>query len=159
LARRAAVEKLDASAARTGRPRQGESDCKLLRHTQPLLHPEPRVSVNLRGVSKGLHGGIPNLLGPPSNPNHERFSNGNVLMSARTTARESSMPLPLREDSEGVASTVATMFTLLVILLFIQLTVVEVVPAQEYNAEWATSRAAIDAFERLRLATQLAAVD
>src|SRR6266480_5576475 len=80
-------------------------------------------------------------------------------MSARTTARESSMPLPLREDSEGVASTVATMFTLLVILLFIQLTVVEVVPAQEYNAEWATSRAAIDAFERLRLATQLAAVD
>ena len=69
------------------------------------------------------------------------------------------MPLPLREDSEGVASTVATMFTLLVILLFIQLTVVEVVPAQEYNAEWATSRAAIDAFERLRLATQLAAVD
>ena len=69
------------------------------------------------------------------------------------------MPLPLREDSEGVASTVATMFTLLVILLFIQLTVVGVVPAQEYNAEWATSRAAIDAFERLRLATQLAAVD
>src|SRR5205807_7680247 len=79
-------------------------------------------------------------------------------MSARTTARESSMPLPLREDSEGVASTVATMFTLLVILLFMQLTIVAVVPAQEYNAEWATSRAAIDAFERLRLATQLPAV-
>src|SRR5207249_1260715 len=54
---------------------------------------------------------------------------------------------------------VATMFTLLVILLFMQLTIVAVVPAQEYNAEWATSRAAIDAFERLRLATQLAAVD
>src|SRR5205807_730072 len=72
-------------------------------------------------------------------------------MSARTTARESSMPLPLREDSEGVASTVATMFTLLVILLFMQLTIVAVVPAQEYNAEWATSRAAIDAFEQLRV--------
>src|SRR5436309_10261853 len=79
-------------------------------------------------------------------------------MSARTTARESSMPLPLREDSEGVASTVATMFTLLVILLFIQLTVVAVVPAQEYSADWATSRAALDSFERLRLATQLAIV-
>jgi hypothetical protein len=68
------------------------------------------------------------------------------------------MPLPLRKDSEGVASTVATMFTLLVILMFIQLTVVAVLPAQEYNAEWATSRAALDSFERLRLAMQLAAV-
>src|SRR5207253_10237926 len=79
-------------------------------------------------------------------------------MSARTTARESSMPLPLRHDSEGVASTVATMFTLLVILLFIQLTVVAVIPAQEYNAEWSTSRAALDSFERLRLGMQLAAI-
>src|SRR5467141_881624 len=68
------------------------------------------------------------------------------------------MPLPLRKDSEGVASTVATMFTLLVVLLFLQLTVVAVLPAQEYGAEWATSRAAIDSFERLRLAAQLAVV-
>jgi len=68
------------------------------------------------------------------------------------------MPLPLRKDPEGVASTVATMFTLLVVLLFLQLTVVAVLPAQEYGAEWATSRAAIDSFERLRLAAQLAVV-
>src|SRR5256884_776839 len=79
-------------------------------------------------------------------------------MSARTTARESFMPLPLRKDSEGVASTVATMFTLLVILMFLQLTIVAVLPGQEYSAEWATSRAAIDSFERLRLAAQLAVV-
>ncbi|HKW43496.1 MAG TPA: vWA domain-containing protein, partial [Thermoplasmata archaeon] len=68
------------------------------------------------------------------------------------------MKVTLREDSEGVASTVATMFTLLVVLLFIQLTIVAVLPSQEYNAEWATSRGALDAFERLRLATQLATV-
>src|SRR5437879_13076871 len=68
------------------------------------------------------------------------------------------MPLPLRNDTEGVASTVATMFTLLVVLMFLQLTVVAVLPAQEYSAEWATSRAAIDSFERLRLAEQLAVV-
>ena len=68
------------------------------------------------------------------------------------------MPLPLRNDTEGVASTVATMFTLLVVLMFLQLTVVAVLPAQEYGAEWATSRAAIDSFERLRLAEQLAVV-
>ena len=40
------------------------------------------------------------------------------------------MPLPLRKDSDAVASTVATMFTLLVVLLFLQLTVVAVLPAQ-----------------------------
>src|SRR2546422_1027049 len=34
------------------------------------------------------------------------------------------MTLPLRRDSKGVASTVATMFTLLVILLFLQITLV-----------------------------------
>jgi hypothetical protein len=50
------------------------------------------------------------------------------------------------------------MFTLLVVLLFLQLTVVAVLPAQEYSAEWATSRAALDSFERLRLAAQLAVV-
>src|SRR5882762_1831439 len=68
------------------------------------------------------------------------------------------MTLPLRRDSKGVASTVATMFTLLVILLVLQLTLVAALPSQEYNAEWATSRAAIDSFEKLRLATQLAVV-
>src|SRR5467141_1352010 len=57
------------------------------------------------------------------------------------------MTLPLRRDSKGVASTVATMFTLVAAL-----------PSQEYNAEWTTSRAAIDSFEKLRLATQLAVV-
>src|SRR5437773_12518669 len=80
-------------------------------------------------------------------------------MSARTTARESSMPLPLREDSVGVASTVATMFTLLVILLFMQLTIFAAVPAQVYNAEWATSRAAIDALAPLPPPTPPAALD
>src|SRR6267378_1654516 len=68
------------------------------------------------------------------------------------------MTLPLRRDSKGVASTVATMFTLLVILLFLQITLVAALPSQEYNAEWTTSRAAIDSFEKLRLATQLAVV-
>ena len=67
------------------------------------------------------------------------------------------MARALRRDSEGVASTVATIFALVVVLIFIQITLVAVLPAREYEAEWSASIAAIDAFERLRLVAQLAA--
>ncbi len=62
------------------------------------------------------------------------------------------MRIVLREDSEGVASTVATLFSLLVIVLFLQAAIVAVVPAKQYEAERTTSRAAIAAFDMLRSA-------
>jgi len=68
------------------------------------------------------------------------------------------MARPLQRDSEGVASTVATIFSLVIILLFMQITIVSVVPAREYEAEWTTSLQAIDAFERIRLAAHIASV-
>ena len=56
----------------------------------------------------------------------------------------------LRRDSEGVASTVATVFSLLVFLIFFQIVVFAPIPAQQYDAEWATSREALGAFELTR---------
>ncbi len=60
------------------------------------------------------------------------------------------MRIVLREDSEGVASTVATLFTLLAVVLFLQAAIVAVVPAKQYEAERNTSVAAISAFDMLR---------
>jgi len=58
------------------------------------------------------------------------------------------MRIILREDSE--ASTVATLFTLLAVVLFLQAAIVAVVPAKQYEAERTTSIAAISAFDMLR---------
>src|SRR2546427_2803244 len=60
------------------------------------------------------------------------------------------MRIILREDSEAVASTVATLFTLLAVVLFLQAAIVAVVPAKQYEAERTTSIAAISAFDMLR---------
>ncbi len=52
----------------------------------------------------------------------------------------------LREDSEGVASTVATVFSILLFLIFFQIAVFGPLPAQQYDAEWRTSHEALAAF-------------
>ncbi len=59
------------------------------------------------------------------------------------------MASPLREDSEGVASTIATLFALLVALIFLQAAVISPIPAKQYEAEHLTSVEAIAAFEQL----------
>lgn len=70
------------------------------------------------------------------------------------------MRLRLREDSEGVASTVATLFTLVIILLLLQASVIGTIPMKQYEAERLTSLEAISAFERLRsMASALATPD
>src|SRR3989441_5255928 len=63
-----------------------------------------------------------------------------------------------REDSEGVASTVATLFALLAAVLFLQAAVISVIPAREYAAERQTSVAALQALDYLRYAAVGAAV-
>src|SRR3989442_15596387 len=60
------------------------------------------------------------------------------------------MRIILREDSEAVASTVATLFTLLAVVLFLQAALLAVVPAKQYGADRTTSIAAISAFDMLR---------
>ncbi|HYU06408.1 MAG TPA: vWA domain-containing protein [Thermoplasmata archaeon] len=55
----------------------------------------------------------------------------------------------LREDSEGVASTIATLFTLLIALIFLQAAIISPIPAKQYEAEHLTSLEAIAAFEQL----------
>src|SRR5437868_1425569 len=57
-----------------------------------------------------------------------------------------------REDSEGVASTVATLFALLCAVLFLQAAVISVIPAREYAAERNTSVQALQALDYLRYA-------
>jgi hypothetical protein len=52
----------------------------------------------------------------------------------------------LRKDSEGVASTVATVFSILLFLIFFQIAIFGPIPAQQYDAEWRTSREALAAF-------------
>jgi len=56
----------------------------------------------------------------------------------------------LRYDTSGAASTVAVFLSLLVILLFLQITLVGVIPAQRYDAEFVTSRDALEALSTLR---------
>src|SRR5436309_15194074 len=57
-----------------------------------------------------------------------------------------------REDSEGVASTVATLFALLAATLFIQAAVISVIPARQYDAEHTTSVQALQALDYIRYA-------
>ena len=63
----------------------------------------------------------------------------------------------LRRDSKGVASTVATLFTLVIVVIFLQIALLAVIPPREYEAEWSNSIAAYDSFQRLRATSQLAA--
>src|SRR5213596_797066 len=63
-----------------------------------------------------------------------------------------------REDSEGVASTVATLFALLAATLFIQAAVISVIPARQYDAEHTTSVQALQALDYIRYAAVGAAV-
>jgi hypothetical protein len=56
----------------------------------------------------------------------------------------------LRTDDSGVASTIATIFSLLVVMMFLNLVMVEIVPRQEYDAEYVTTRAALSAFQQIR---------
>lgn len=58
----------------------------------------------------------------------------------------------LREAEDGVASTVATVLTILVVLIFLSIVVIGVVPSQEFNAEWLTSKHDLSEFEKLRVA-------
>lgn len=68
------------------------------------------------------------------------------------------MRVSLREDSEGVASTLATLFTLVVILLFMQIALFGAIPQQQYEAERRTTLEALEAFELLRSTASGAAV-
>src|SRR5437667_164770 len=60
------------------------------------------------------------------------------------------MVLSLRRDDSGVASTVATMMSLLVILLFMSIALVDILPRQQNDAEFATTETAITSFEQIR---------
>src|SRR5207249_4059380 len=67
-----------------------------------------------------------------------------------------------REDSEGVASTVATLFALLCAVLFLQAAVISVIPARTYAAERTTSVQALQALDyigRLSRPDRVASVD
>src|SRR3989442_5641410 len=55
----------------------------------------------------------------------------------------------LRRDNRGVASTVATMLSLLVMLLFLDLALIEIIPRQQNDAEFVTTQTAISTFEQL----------
>jgi len=60
------------------------------------------------------------------------------------------MRATLRKDESAVASTVATVFVFLVVLLFLAAAMVAVIPQKQYEAEFATAQEALEAFERLR---------
>src|SRR3989475_13009314 len=55
----------------------------------------------------------------------------------------------LRRDNRGVASTAATMLSLLVMLLFLDLALIEIIPRQQNDAEFVTNQTAISTFEQL----------
>ena len=46
----------------------------------------------------------------------------------------------LRQEDEGVAAAVATMFVLLIVLVLLQVAVIGAVPSQQYTAEYSTSK-------------------
>ena len=56
----------------------------------------------------------------------------------------------LRGDERGVAAAVATMFALLLVLLFMQATIIAAVPQQQYAAEYNTSLHNLQEFDFLR---------
>ncbi len=70
----------------------------------------------------------------------------------------SPMRIVLRQDSTGVASTIATLFALLVVLIFMQAAIFLVIPAKQYDAERNTSLQAMAAFNLLRSLASGAAV-
>src|SRR6266571_2774071 len=72
--------------------------------------------------------------------------------------RLSPMRIVLRQDSTGVASTIATLFALLVVLIFMQAAIFLVIPAKQYDAERNTSLQAMAAFNLLRSLASGAAV-
>ena len=55
----------------------------------------------------------------------------------------------LRRDNRGVASTVATMLSLLVMLLFLDLALIEIIPRQQNDAEFVNTQTAISTFEQI----------
>jgi len=65
---------------------------------------------------------------------------------------DASMARRLRADGSGVASTVATMLTLFVVLIFMEAAVVSIAPQQQYTAEWVTSRQALQSLDMMRSA-------
>lgn len=56
----------------------------------------------------------------------------------------------LRKEEEGVAAAVASMFVLLIVLIVLQVAVIGAVPAQQYAAEFTTSKHDIQQMEVLR---------
>ncbi|HYM40535.1 MAG TPA: vWA domain-containing protein [Thermoplasmata archaeon] len=56
----------------------------------------------------------------------------------------------LRKEDEGVAAAVATMFVLLIVLILLQVTVIGAVPAQQYDAEYSTTKHDIQQMDFLR---------
>lgn len=64
----------------------------------------------------------------------------------------------MREDSHAVASSVATLFTLVIVLLLLQASVIATIPSKQYEAERLTSLEAIAAFDRLRSMSSAVAV-
>ncbi len=60
------------------------------------------------------------------------------------------MPQGAPRDDTGVASTIATLFTLLIALVFIEAAMIAPIPRQQYDAEWTTSQEALEAFGMLR---------
>lgn len=56
----------------------------------------------------------------------------------------------LRGDRAGVASTVASMFALLVMVLFLSAALVDIVPKQQHDAEFVTTESALSGFSTIR---------
>ncbi len=56
----------------------------------------------------------------------------------------------LRSDDSAVASAVATMLVFLVVVVILQTVVIGAVPAQQYSAEWVTSKHDLQQFDRMR---------
>ena len=71
------------------------------------------------------------------------------LMMDSPRTRGLSEAAGLRRDNRGVASTVATMLSLLVMLLFLDLALIEIIPRQQNDAEFVTTQTAISTFEQL----------
>ena len=62
-------------------------------------------------------------------------------------------------DSEGVASTIATIFSLLVMLMFLQIAVFAPIAGRQHDAEWETSKEAVAALRQIRSTLSALATD
>ena len=56
----------------------------------------------------------------------------------------------LRKDERAVASAVATILVLLIVVILLQITVIGAIPKERMDAEYATSLGALEAFQQLR---------